>query len=219
MALGKCKECGGQVAKSAKVCPHCGAKQPKSVGVIGWLFVIFVVVPVAWAIGTSMSDSDPAPSSSASRPATAPAAPAEPVPRWKEWTGEDGMTGDKIKTVSLRSENGVEFDFPYKQRGGSHLTVTFRERGSKLDAYMRIDKGQMLCSRIECAFSLRVGEGPVQQWTGSPSSTNDSDMMFIRDAAQLEKIMASGQPVRIGLKFYQAGTSAFQFDTSEYPGR
>ncbi|HCI3908997.1 TPA: zinc-ribbon domain-containing protein, partial [Pseudomonas aeruginosa] len=37
MALIKCKECGAQVSNKAKACPSCGAKVPKSVGVIGWL--------------------------------------------------------------------------------------------------------------------------------------------------------------------------------------
>ncbi|MBN0552450.1 zinc ribbon domain-containing protein [Pseudomonas aeruginosa] len=44
MALIKCKECGAQVSNKAKACPSCGAKVPKSVGVIGWLFVIFIVL-------------------------------------------------------------------------------------------------------------------------------------------------------------------------------
>ncbi|MAQ51806.1 MAG: zinc ribbon domain-containing protein, partial [Pseudomonas sp.] len=54
MAVGKCKECGGQVASSAKACPHCGAKVKKSVGILGWLFVLLVVLPIAWKFGTGM---------------------------------------------------------------------------------------------------------------------------------------------------------------------
>ncbi|MBN0690681.1 zinc ribbon domain-containing protein, partial [Pseudomonas aeruginosa] len=54
MALIKCKECGAQVSNKAKACPSCGAKVPKSVGVIGWLFVIFIVLPIAWQFGTGI---------------------------------------------------------------------------------------------------------------------------------------------------------------------
>lgn len=53
MAVGKCKECGGQVASSAKACPHCGAKVPKKVGVLGWLVVLLVVLPLAWWVGSN----------------------------------------------------------------------------------------------------------------------------------------------------------------------
>lgn len=38
MAVGKCKECGGQVSSSAKACPHCGAAPPKRTSVVTWLF-------------------------------------------------------------------------------------------------------------------------------------------------------------------------------------
>lgn len=42
MAIKECKECGGKVSSSAKVCPHCGAKQNKTnwkaIGVIVAIF-------------------------------------------------------------------------------------------------------------------------------------------------------------------------------------
>lgn len=53
MAVGKCKECGGQVASSAKACPHCGAKVQKKVGPLGWVFALVVVLPIAWIIGSN----------------------------------------------------------------------------------------------------------------------------------------------------------------------
>ena len=52
-ALIKCKDCGGVVSRSAKVCPHCGAKQRRTsafswfvlvVGVL-FLFVMFLGTP------------------------------------------------------------------------------------------------------------------------------------------------------------------------------
>lgn len=46
MALTKCKECSGTLAKSARACPHCGAKHTPPVGVVGLLFfgLIFLIV-------------------------------------------------------------------------------------------------------------------------------------------------------------------------------
>lgn len=46
MTLIKCKECGGEVSDEAKICPKCGARVPKAVGLLGWIFVIFVAVVV-----------------------------------------------------------------------------------------------------------------------------------------------------------------------------
>lgn len=42
MALIECKECGGPISSEAKACPKCGAAPPKRVGILGWIFVLFV---------------------------------------------------------------------------------------------------------------------------------------------------------------------------------
>ena len=73
--------------------------------------------------------------------------------------------------------------------GGSYLTITFRKKGGELDAYMVVDKGQMLCGVRDCKFNLRVDDGQVQQWTGIRSSSGESDIMFVRDAARLQQIV------------------------------
>lgn len=220
MAVGKCKECGGQVASSAKACPHCGAKVPKKVGVLGWVFVLFVVLPIAWNIGSGSSSPDKQASSSSARSnSAAPAASsAAPAPRWIERSYINEMTDAVTTALSLKSNNSSVFEFPYRVRGGSFLHLTFRKRGSDLDALFRIDKGQMLCGVIECKFSLRVGDGPVQSWTGRRSSTHERDIMFIRDARQLEQIVKRGERLRVGIEFYQAGTHVFEFDVKDYPG-
>lgn len=61
MALGNCRECNNQVAKSAKVCPHCGVKKPyrkpreswaeiptwrKVVGIAFWVSILVVFVSI-----------------------------------------------------------------------------------------------------------------------------------------------------------------------------
>lgn len=50
MALVKCKECGNEIAKSAKVCPKCGAKNKQTsvvTKVVMGLFVVGVIGAVA----------------------------------------------------------------------------------------------------------------------------------------------------------------------------
>lgn len=44
MAIIKCKECGGQVATSAKACPHCGAEIRKKTGVLTWIAVALIAL-------------------------------------------------------------------------------------------------------------------------------------------------------------------------------
>lgn len=42
MALAKCKECGNQLAKSAKACPHCGALPRRTSGCTWMVLIVFV---------------------------------------------------------------------------------------------------------------------------------------------------------------------------------
>jgi hypothetical protein len=45
MAVGKCKQCSGMLASSAKACPHCGAVVRKT-SVVTWLLLAIFAFPV-----------------------------------------------------------------------------------------------------------------------------------------------------------------------------
>lgn len=51
-----CKACGQEIAKSAKACPHCGAKNKKPIFKKWWFWAIIVVLVIA--IGTSGNGGD-----------------------------------------------------------------------------------------------------------------------------------------------------------------
>lgn len=216
MALIKCKECGAQVSNKAKACPSCGAKVPKSVGVIGWLFVIFIVLPIAWQFGTGIGSSGDAAQSRSNSPQRATTSPTKSP--WERHEYKDPMSDEVTRMLTLQSKTSTLFDFPYRVAGGSYLNLTFRKKDKDLDAFLKITKGQMQCGYRDCGFVLRVGEGKAQKWTGVRSSTNDSDLMFVRDAKQLEAIVKSGKPFRIAIEFFQAGERVFEFDPAGYPG-
>ena len=67
-----CHDCGKEVSKNAKTCPHCGTKLKRKAGLLGTLVVLFI----AFSIFASMINGDgttgglinPAPSVSASAP-------------------------------------------------------------------------------------------------------------------------------------------------------
>lgn len=54
----RCKTCGTEIAKSAKVCPKCGAKQKKHI-VLGVILVIFGILLISAAIGGGSDDGEP----------------------------------------------------------------------------------------------------------------------------------------------------------------
>ena len=45
--LTACKDCGKEIARSAKVCPHCGAKHKKTILKKWWFWGIVIVLAVA----------------------------------------------------------------------------------------------------------------------------------------------------------------------------
>ncbi|MBS3955849.1 MAG: zinc ribbon domain-containing protein [Methylomicrobium sp.] len=59
MALIKCKECGNDVSNTAKACPNCGAKVPKSSGCSTTIIVVLVFF-ILFLVGLSTcSDRNP----------------------------------------------------------------------------------------------------------------------------------------------------------------
>lgn len=52
----KCKACGAEIAKSAKICPHCGKKQGKK----SWKIIggILIAIGLVWAINDGMAGAD-----------------------------------------------------------------------------------------------------------------------------------------------------------------
>lgn len=53
----KCKTCGEEIAKSAKACPHCGAKNKKPFAALRIIFGILLIIWVAGAINRGFSGS------------------------------------------------------------------------------------------------------------------------------------------------------------------
>lgn len=217
MAVKKCKDCGGQVSSNAKACPHCGAVVKKGVGVLGWLFVLFIVLPIAWSIGTAMDKSQPKTSGSAT-PANYPistsasAAPSQ-KPTWSYGEYKDDMTGKPVKYATLVSTDRAVFEFPYNVPGGSKLTLYVRsgERAGE-DIFFTIEKGHFLCHSSDCQFNLRVGESPIQSIKGSPANAGSSDTMFFASPAKMKKILTSGAAFKVELPFYKAGGKTFNFE-------
>lgn len=94
-----CKSCGEEIAKSAKTCPHCGAKQKKPVGLVVVLLIVVVVIIVVAAGGSNkprkVEDTTPStPGNTVTQPETAAPAPTpEPTPTQQTTFGK----GEKVE--------------------------------------------------------------------------------------------------------------------------
>ncbi len=78
MAIVKCKECGGELSTNADACPKCGAKQKRPSGclkIVLFLLIAFIGLAI---IAPFVNDKNTSAPSSATTPAAAPAATADP---------------------------------------------------------------------------------------------------------------------------------------------
>jgi hypothetical protein len=111
VAMKNCKECGKEVSSNAKECPHCGAPQPRQVGIAGILGTLFVGY-IVYAVATHEGAQSAQPSSSFADVSPAPSAAPEPPPlevqswRCEKEYGYIFVTGE-VKNVSSRKLENV----------------------------------------------------------------------------------------------------------------
>ena len=114
-----CRTCGADIAKSAKVCPSCGAKNKKPIYKRWWVWVLVFVI-VAGMFGSS-GDTDQVEASAPTAPTQtepAPVAPVEPEPEpevvYTEYTVKQLM--DDLKANALKAEQ--TYDGQYVELSG-----------------------------------------------------------------------------------------------------
>lgn len=99
MALIKCSECGNEISTQATSCPKCGAKPKKSVGVIGIIIAVTVLVVVV----KSALNSPPPDAATEPQLSTAPAKPRHA--RVNEETMREATTALEASIASAAAEN------------------------------------------------------------------------------------------------------------------
>jgi len=107
--LKKCKTCGKDIAKSAKVCPHCGAKNKRKSKLIGVLAILGLIISIIWGI----SDAN------------------EGVKRASSMEGQIGIVNNtelyEINVISLKKEKAIRDTFieTFPSEGGIFVTVLY----------------------------------------------------------------------------------------------
>lgn len=91
-SLKPCKACGNMIAKDAKVCPSCGAKNKRGGGCGVVIVALIVIIAIGAAVGTSKST---------------PAAAAKPVPAAEKQQPEAANPVLADALAYLRKVDGV----------------------------------------------------------------------------------------------------------------
>lgn len=134
MAKGKlttCRACGGELAKSAKVCPHCGARNKKPLFKKWWFWAILVVFILAFAAPKNDTPAE----NTASEPAvgqvttekTAPSPADQPTtPVKTEYRVGDIIEDGNTKIVFMSSGDYTEENtFMQPAEGNKYIFLRF----------------------------------------------------------------------------------------------
>lgn len=130
---------------------------------------------------------------------------------WTYRSNVDPMTSKASRSAMIRSENTVDFDFPYS--GPQHGTLHIRNHPSHgRDVILSIERGQFLCqSYDDCQIRVRFDEGSPERWNAVGASDNSSTVIFLRNEGRFLQRMRSAKTVRIQAPIYQEGQPIFEF--------
>jgi len=143
----------------------------------------------------------------------------ESVNSWEYEESKDEMRGTKSKFAYLKSDNRINFDFPYD--GGSFLQITLRKNDTNpSDVMFAISKGQFNCNTIteSCFAAVKFDNGPIQNIELAGSADHSSEVMFISHQNEVNKFIAelkNSKNLIIELPFYREGNKQFKFKLSE----
>lgn len=149
----KCKACGQEIAKSAKRCPHCGAKNKKPIFKKWWFWAILVVLILVIAVSGNGGDSESAATTNAAtanatnksettsaqtkETATETKAAEPEAPAKTEYCVGDVLQDGDTKIVFMSSGDYVEeneFMQPDEGRKYIYLQFAFENTSTSKDA-------------------------------------------------------------------------------------
>ena len=219
MALMTCKECSKEHSDSAKVCPHCGFKRQKQVGVIGIIAVLFFGY---WVYSCNSRPSSPlqnydAKVDKAIKAIAEPVAgTAPPPPSWSPWESTDDVTGKIEKSVSIRSNESVDLHFPYGPNIFARLVIRKHPRYGK-DVIISLDKGQILCHSYDpCTLNVRFDSNPPIRVSASPPSDGKSDTVFLSGFDRIVSNIKKSETMLVELPLYQDGNRTWTFNVKDF---
>lgn len=147
-----CKVCGAEVAKSASVCPHCGAKLKKGHPV---LIGILIFLAVAVIIGTSGSDDEPKKVETSAPAQGEMATETRTDDKTVFYVGETAeLKGVQVTLVNVTESEGSAYNTPTE--GNEFVLCEFEivNDSDKEIAISSLVSFEAYCDDYTCTFSL-----------------------------------------------------------------
>lgn len=136
--------------------------------------------------------------------------------KWTYDESTDPMTSRSTRRASIRSENTVNFDWPYS--GPQHARLTLRTHPTYgRDVIFRIERGQIQCpSYSGCTIRVRFDESPPVSWRANAAADHSTEVIFLSNHNGFIQRMRSAETVRIQIPVYRQGRPTFDFAVGGY---
>jgi len=124
------------------------------------------------------------------------------------------MRGTNRHIACLAATNEFELDAPYG--GGTRGDICFRQTtGGAVDAWVDVNRGQMICHFRNCTISVKFDDGEVLSFRADRPSDGTSTMLFVADAARFLEQTRAARRIMVEAEFYRAGPQQMVFDHAE----
>lgn len=131
------------------------------------------------------------------------------VDNWMYNEQSDPMSEKMIYFAKCRSNNSINFDFPYD--GGSYLDITIRKMNGVNEVILSITKGQFM-SPYNSTVKMKFDDGPVKSYSFNDAADGSSDYIFLNGAKGIIQNLKKAKRIKVEPDFYQEGQTVFNFD-------
>lgn len=130
---------------------------------------------------------------------------------WEYRESEDKM-GDVSKFAEIKSDDVLEFDFPYD--GGSESFITIRKKRDVTDLMYRVTKGQINAASSIDGGRIRVkfdNEKPFETRVTGPSDYS-TETIFFQNPKKIINKMKSAKKMVLEVEFFNEGNRQIEFN-------
>ena len=131
---------------------------------------------------------------------------------WYNYIRVDEMSGDTIYYKKVKSENTIEFSFPYS--GGSTFDLTVRGRqGEEPDIILSTDNGQFMPSFGSDEYvRIKFDDNEAFKVYYNCASDGSLTTIFLNSVPRLLKEMKKAKKVKIEPNFFEDGRKIIEFE-------
>lgn len=135
---------------------------------------------------------------------------------WSYREDTDRMSSKSTTQASIKSDNSLQLDFPYKGENYGQITVRQHPKHG-LDVIISIDKGQILCRTYNgCPVEIRFDDKPPMRFSGNGPADNSSDTVFLNNAGRFISEAKKAKRILVSMNIYKAGAPLLEFSTTSH---